>query len=281
MLKNKIFLIIAVLILSATLLTHIYSNEIKEAPLKVHFLDIGQGDAILIETPNKNQILIDTGLNAKVVSEISRVTPFYDKNLDATLITHPDMDHVGGLPYVLDSYNVDYIFHEKLFAESANFQGINKRLGKTISREINQTERIDLGGGLFLEILFPFDDFVTENKNDDSIVAKLTYGDTSFLFTGDVSIDIEEILVDTYGKDLSSDVLKIGHHGSDTSSGEDFIDFVDPSIAVISVGAENDYGHPKEEVLQRLTVREIEVLRTDILGTITIESDGKEVRIKK
>ena len=273
--------ILGVLILFTSYL-FINLNSRDENLLSVYFLDIGQGDSILIETPNDVQVLVDAGLNSKVVERLGQVMPFYDKYIDAILMTHPDADHIGGFPEVLRSYDVEFLIKGNVFSENDISQEINKNINPSNIRSIKRGDKIilDIKHNIFLEILHPSKDFSDAESNDTSIMFRLVYGETEFMFTGDASKSVENFLSSQYKDKLSSDVLKVGHHGSDTSSSDIFIGYVKPKYAVISAGKDNSYGHPHQEVLDRLKNFNVEVLQTKDMGNIIIESDGVEVRIK-
>lgn len=247
--------------------------------LTVAFLDVGQGDAIFIEAPNGNQILLDAGYGKKVLRQLGKVMPFYDRSVDVIIESHPDNDHVGGLPDVLNRYGVSAIIESGVESESpayvttekiAQEKGIRKVLAK-------RGTKINLGDGVILEFLFPDRNPSGWETNDASLIARLTYGNTSFLLTGDSPASMENYLVSLGGKNLDSDILKLGHHGSRTSSTESFLGFVSPQYAVISVGADNRYGHPHTEILDRLKKLEIPFLRTDEQGMVKFKSDGESV----
>lgn len=247
--------------------------------LAVYFLDVGQGDSIFIQAENGNQILIDGGQNKSVLSQLSKVMPFYDRSIDVIIETHPDSDHIGGLVEVLNRYDVGLVMESGVKSDSA----IYKKL-KSIIEQKNITEilgkkgiRINISEGLFLDILFPVGDASEMEANTASIVTKLVYGDTSFLLTGDSPKAIEKYLSSAYKSSLNVDVLKVGHHGSKTSTSEIFIGYTSPEYAIISAGKENRYGHPHQEVLDILGKFEIRVLRTDESGLIKLSSDGRNV----
>jgi competence protein ComEC len=251
--------------------------------LTVAFLDVGQGDAIFIEAPNGNQILIDGGPNKSVLRQLSKVMPFYDRSIDVVIATHPDKDHIGGFPDILERYRVDFIMNSELPGESAAYQEL-LRLTEIKGIKRIKAQRgmvIALDEGVFLKILFPDREEISElESNTSSIAAQLVYGDTEFMLTGDSPKAIEEYLVLLDGEKLSSDVLKVGHHGSKTSTAISFTGLVSPSYAVVSAGANNQYGHPHKEALDTLNQFGATVLSTGDSGTIIFESDGESVIAK-
>ncbi len=248
--------------------------------LTVAFLDIGQGDAIFIEAPNGNQVLIDGGPNQKVLSELSKVMPFYDRSIDVVIATHPDADHIGGLPEVLARYDIDYVFD----SASASDTGVYKEWTSSVEKEnarythVFRGTRILLGENVRLDILYPFPGQISEDANNMSVVAKLIYGKTCFILTGDLERVGEFKLL---GDDISCEVLKIGHHGSKTSTSDAFLAAIAPKFAVIQSGEDNKYGHPNGIVLNKLQAADIAALRNDELGLIKIRSDGERVWLDK
>lgn len=255
----------------------------KARALEVIFFNIGQGDAIFIETPTGQQILIDGGPDLTILEKLAKEMPFYDKSLDLIILTHPDHDHLAGLLEVLKSYKVDNILWTGIIRETAEWEEWMRLI-----KEENAEIKIAKAGQriifpyVFLDILYPFENISGQefkNSNDTSIVARLVFSDNSFLFTGDITKTVERKLV---GQDiyLDSEVLKVAHHGSKTSSSQDFLKVALPKIAVIQVGKNNRYGHPHPEVLANLEKFDIQVLRTDKDGDIKIISDGNSFKLK-
>ena len=187
--------------------------------LTVAFLNVGQGDAILISTPDDQQILIDGGPDSAVLSGLSRVMPFYDRSIDVVVATHPDMDHIGGLIDVLERYNVEFVIDPGAKSDTAVYGGLEKTIAKKGIKKIlaRRGMKVVLQNGAYLLILFPDRDVADMDSNDASIVAKLVYGDTSFLLTGDSPKKIEHYLASIDPNSLNVDVLKAGHHTSSTS----------------------------------------------------------------
>ena len=254
-----------------------------EKVLTVAFLDVGQGDAIFIETPDGVQVLIDGGPDSGVVRELSKQLPFFDKTIDVVLATHSDKDHIGGLIDVLERYQVETIIRTEnkndtevaaLFDTFQNTEGAEVYFARA-------GQQLQIGASTTLLILSPQGDPTDWESNTASIVAQLEYGESTFMLTGDAGVNIEEYLSETYGSLLQSDVLKLGHHGSRTSSGDIFLDTVSPRYAVVSAGAGNSYGHPHKEVVENLDERDIEILQTADLGTIVFKSDGKNIWIEE
>lgn len=254
----------------------------SDRSLTVAFLNVGQGDSILIDTPNNQQILIDGGPNRQVLAEISKVMPFYDRSIDVVIATHPDSDHIGGLPEVLERYDVDFFIEPG--AESTN--AVSKELEKIVEEKkikkvlARRGMKLVISDNAYLLILFPDRDVSRMDTNDASIVAKLVYGNTSFLFTGDSPQKIEKYLISIDSEGLDVDVLKAGHHGSKTSSSESFIGYTSPDYAIISAGKNNRYGHPHQEAIDILEKFGVKILRTDLLGSIILKSDGENILLR-
>ena len=244
----------------------------QKQELKIIFLDVGQGDAILIEQGSK-QILIDGGPDGKKVMEkLGEYVPFWDRNIEVVIATHPDEDHISGLTDVLENYNIGESIDNGVEADTQ----VYKKYKDIIStKNINHIEgkagmEIKLDNNAKLDILSPDG---TQDKNNpkdtniSSIVSKLVYGENSFLFTGDFTTEGEPSLINKQ-IDLNSRVLKIAHHGSKYATSDEFLNAVNPQEAVISVGKNNRYGHPAQEVLDRLGAHKINIKRTDQVGDI-------------
>lgn len=244
--------------------------------LTVAFLDVGQGDAVFIESPNGNHVLIDGGKGRAVLEALGSVMSPWDRSIDVVMATHPDLDHIGGLPNVFARYNVGMFIDPGVQDSGADYRALTAAVQTEGLVPIRGRSgmTLDLGGGAVLEIIFPDRDMDTADPNVGSIVVRLTYGSISFLLTGDSPATVETYLVDRYQSALESTVLKLGHHGSRTSSSEPFLDAVAPQYAVISVGCDNTYGHPHHEVVDRLAARHIDTLNTCTDGTIRFSSDG-------
>lgn len=257
--------------------------ESEQGILRVSFLDVGQGDSTLIESPTGTQVLIDGGVDSRVLTELSNALGFFDKDIDMIIATHPDADHIGGLIDVLMRYDV----HTIVMTENENDTPIADAFQKTVLEEgakviyARKGQVYDLGSGeagsTTLSILFPDHDPTNLESNMSSIVARLSYGESSYLLTGDSPIEIEEYLVRQVGSALTSNVLKVGHHGSRTSTSENFITAVSPIYGIISAGKDNSYGHPHKEVVDRLTEHTVTQKNTADLGSIVSETDGVSI----
>jgi competence protein ComEC len=283
--EKKIFKILGSLLLIIFLLLGftVYSQKDRQN-LEVDFLDVGQGDAILIKTPYEQNILIDGGPNTKVLSQLGRHLAFFDKNLDLVILTHPHSDHVAGLVEVLRRYKVKKVLMTGVVHTSPDYETFLQEIDKQKieSEKADGPKDISLGNDLVLKILYPLTDLSgqkVEELNNSSIVAKLIYQDNSFLLTGDAEELAEQDLINSE-TDLKASVLKIAHHGSKYSTTQNFLDAVKPQFAVISVGKNNDFGHPHLRTLDTLKNNQIEYYRTDLQGTIIFISDGQVIKIK-
>lgn len=257
----------------------------KDGLLKVYFLDVGQGDAMFIESPNGNQVLIDGGPDNQVLSELGKIMPFYDHDIDLIALSHPQEDHAAGLIEVLKKYDVKNILWAEGEYNSPIFGAWQDAVKSENANEIDAIvgKMIDLGSGATITVIYPNDSSIgkfVKNPNDNSVSLMLEYKGNRFLFTGDDEKPIENKLIGERA-DISADVLKVAHHGSNTSTTENFLSEVKPQVAIIEVGAKNTYGHPRKEVLDRLEKNGIKYYRTDIDGTVKIESDGINFKIIK
>lgn len=277
--KNYRLLILLLLILVANVfLFRLYLKDLNERNLTFAMLDVGQGDALFIESPTGTQILFDAGPTRSVLGRLSQVMSPFDKSIDAIVITNPDADHMGGFLDILKTYKVGQVFESGTFKDSKTYQNLKAEISRQNIPEIlaKKGMKLDLGGGVVIDILFPDRDVFDWTPNDGSIVARLSHGETSVMLMGDSTIKTEKIILENNMSELlKSDILKIGHHGSRTSSSADFLQAVAPTHALISNGRDNKYGHPHQETLDTLTQFGAQVFRTDIFGTIIMQSDGK------
>jgi competence protein ComEC len=271
-------LIVLLFIVSAWFIYHIFSNS-NNRYLKVIFLDVGQGDAIYVEAPNGKQMLIDGGPDTKVLPQLAKVMPFGDRSIDILVATHPDSDHIGGLPSVIDDYKIGGVLENGATTDTQIYQNLeNKITSKNIKKIIARTGMkiiLDKEKNIYFEILFPDRDVSNMDSNDGSIVGKLVYGNESFMLTGDATKYTENLIEWNEGHQiLKSNVLKLGHHGSRTSSSVLWLEDVHPDVAIISAGKNNRYGHPHKETLDELSSLRIPFLATYIKGNIIFKTDG-------
>ena len=257
---------------------------LSNSNLEVHFLDIGQGDSIYIRTPDNQDILIDGGPDKNVLSELGKVMPYWDHDIDVMILTHPHSDHVTGLVEVLRRYDVKQIYYTGVLHTAPDYIAWLEEIQKQqIPLNIVQSFfEMDFGNEIVLQFLYP--QYELKNKkvselNNSSIVNKLIYKNTAFLFTGDAEEEQEEELLQM-NLDLSADVFKAGHHGSSSSNSEEFLFTVDPEFVVIQCGENNEFGHPHERVLARFERLGYQVFRNDLDGTVSFYSDGEAVFTK-
>ena len=253
--------------------------------LEVNFFDVGQGDAIFIKDQKLHQVLIDGGPDSTVLEKLGKEIPFWDNTLDLIILTHPEKDHVSGLIEVLKRYKVENILWTGVVRDTAEY----KEWKKLIEEEGAKIFIAKAGQKIYssaknfrAEILYPFESLegkTLEDSNNTSIIIRLVFGENSFLFTGDAYQSAERELIQRE-INIDSDVLKVGHHGSKTSSSEEFIKKVSPEIAVIPTGKDNPYGHPHPEVLETLDKYGIRILRTDLNGDIKILCDSQSLKLK-
>lgn len=256
-----------------------YTTEYKN--FKVHYIDVGQGDCSLVEVDGKF-MLIDAGENGHEQQVINYLHAVGVQRFDYVIVTHQHSDHIGGMPEVLDEFAVDNIIMPRLTEAqtptnstyTAFLKAVKNSGAKVIASKVDAV--YTFGSGSFV-LLGPVTDDA-EDINNMSVFVKVSYGMNTFLFTGDGETEEEKEVLAT-GADLDCDVLHAGHHGSYTSSCKEFLAAATPEICVISCGADNDYGHPHDAALKRIKKHTDEIYRTDICGSIVIQSDGKELSV--
>lgn len=252
----------------------IYATIGLNDELRVSFIDVGQGDSEFIELPNGETMLIDAGTNETGKNVVDYIKSLGYTSINYVVGTHPHEDHIGGLDDVIKTFDIGSIYMPKVTADTKTFEDVldaaeSKNLMiNTAKSGVSIMDTKDLSVKFLAPTLGSY-----ENTNDYSAVVKVVYGDTSYLFTGDAEEFSENLITD----DVNADVLKVGHHGSSTSTSTEFLKKVSPSSAVISCGKGNSYGHPHSETLQKLADMGTAVYRTDELGTIVSVSDGKTI----
>jgi len=283
--QNKFarFLIIGLILANLFLWLAVWNNS-QRRYLEVSFFDVGQGDAALAQLPNGAQILIDGGPSAAVLEKLGQTLPFYDRDIDWVVLSHPERDHLAGLLAVIENYRVRNIIWSGIAKDNAE----SRKWSDLIAREganvviARPGESFALGASpeSILQVLAPESAVSGSGRsaNDQSVAVRLVYGARSFLFTGDATSKEEESVLSVgFG---GTDVLKVAHHGSKTSADEVFMAGILPSAAVISVGAGNSYGHPSRETLDLLGKYDIKTLRTDESGDIVFQTDGNSLFVK-
>ena len=255
-----------------------FGNKTNDSgKLVAHFLDVGQGDSIFIELPNDETMLIDAGENYRGEGIIKYIQSTGHDKIDYLIGTHPHSDHIGSMAYIVRNFDIGEIYMPKVSANTKQFEsllaavkkkGMNVKNGKSGVRVVKD-------GKLSADIIAPI--VIDEsNLNNCSIVLRLTYGDNTFLFTGDAKTGE----MDTVKEDISADVLKVGHHGGKNASTQKLIESISPEIAVISCGKNNEYGHPHKEVLSYLKKVKSSVYRTDRQKTVKVTSNGKDLKVE-
>ncbi|MBU1613235.1 MBL fold metallo-hydrolase, partial [Patescibacteria group bacterium] len=276
--RKKFFATLATsLVLIVGLYFYVQVSEAESKVFKVTFLNVGQGDSALIRFSDGEKMLVDCGVNSKILEKLGEHLPFYDRVIDYLLITHPDSDHYGGCVDVLKRYDVKQVITNSDTKKGDSFWAVWEKyleeenaVHKIISKP--QVWEID---GAKIEFLSPDKSLGLESKyekgNNNSIVFRLVHGSESFLFMGDAELPVEMALINKYCASstveascpqIDADYLKVGHHGSDSSSDEKFLEAVSPATAIISVG-KNSFGHPSFRILKKLERAEAEILRTD------------------
>jgi beta-lactamase superfamily II metal-dependent hydrolase len=268
---RKILSILLVLVLAVSLIS--CQKTTKASSIKIHYIDVGQGDCELIQIEDKN-ILIDAGTSDKKALDYLKSIEI--KKIDYAIATHPHEDHIGSMDDVIKAFDIVNFYAPKATTNTKTFENMVKSLkAKDLKMSVPKIgEEITVGNAI-LTFLAPNGDRY-EDLNNNSIVVKLKYGNNSFIFMGDAE-DISEGEILKKQLDIKADILKIGHHGSRSSTTQEFLDKVNPKYAVISCEKGNDYGHPHKETLTKLNDKNINVFRTDLNGTIIAESDGKEI----
>lgn len=257
------------------LTTQSTSSEIINNSLTVHYIDVDQGDAIFIELPNKQTILIDAGEASKgeiVTKYIKNLN--YDK-IDYLIGTHPHTDHIGGLAYIINNFTIENIYMPKVNSTSKTYENLLNTILQKDLRVITAKSGISILNTeeLSINIIAPTKDY--SNLNNNSAVIKIEYKEKSFLFMGDAETQSENDIT----SDISADVIKIGHHGSDTSSGQSFVNKVKPKYVIVMVGNNNKYDHPKLAIINRWSNIGAKIYRTDLNGSIVVTTDGSSINI--
>ena len=287
---NNTVIVLLLLVMSALWLAVAVRPDNR---LHLYFCDVGQGDAILIRTPQNRQILVDGGRDDQVLNCLSNTLPFYDHTLDLVILTHPHADHVGGLINILRTYQVEKVVFWQISYDSADFREfVDLILQKQIQNStivggdvlaLDQQTRAEFWYPLSreeLEVLdASIDPYDGEDVNDSSIIFRLVCGDFETLLTGDAPEEIQELLLEQ-GLVKESDILKVAHHGSKDGLNERFLEKLGSKLAVISVGENNTFGHPHKETLEELGDAGVEVKRTDQDGMIEVVSDCKDWWVK-
>lgn len=270
---SLLIIVISVFCLSGCRDSNTYVIDSKNK-LEVHYLDVGQGDATLIILPNQEVMLIDAGERSKGVFVREYIENLGIRKIDYLVGTHPHTDHIGGLEEIINNFDIGSIYMPRASSTSKTFESLLNTINKKNLKVKSAKSGVNIidEDNLKIDILAPNSEKYS-SLNNYSAVIKITYKNNKFLFMGDA----EEISEKEIKEDISADVIKVGHHGSNTSSSEKFIAQVKPKYAIISVGDGNKYNHPSKDVLKKLEDIGALVYRTDILGTIIISSDGNNI----
>lgn len=307
MLKDKKIIIVLIIALAVVLLQKldfdlVAKNELgqvegvsqEEGALKVVVLDVGQGDSIFIETPEKKQILIDGGEGQIILKRLDEQMKFNDRQIDIVVLTHSHSDHLSGLVEVLKRYEVSEVWMTGVIHTSSIYlEFLNLIKEKNIPTRIifgcGREEapgcigKIEIENGVNVKILHPLENLSerrVDSLNNSSIVIRLDYKMNKFLLTGDAEVVSEKKILENFEIDeLRADISKVGHHGSSDASSEKFLEATQLKYAIISVGKDNSYGHPSLRTIRRMERMEIEILRTDRVGNIGIISNGEDIEI--
>lgn len=259
--------------------------------LEIAFLDIGQGDATFLTFADGQQMLVDCAIDGRILEALGQVMPFYDRSIDYLVVTHPDQDHYGGCIDVMERFDIGTIVYtgyekEETLFYHAFMDAVSS--SPAVYHQLSEPERWQFGSTT-IDFLYPLTDLQVDEHipgtekvaepNNTSIVMLIDHGDTEILMTGDAEEEVEEFLLREYGTELDVDILKAGHHGSNSSSIEPFVEMTSPSQVVFSAGFENRYGHPTPRVLKRFERQGSTVWRTDLMGDIVVTVTGEHVMI--
>lgn len=265
----------------------VWSNfQFFDGKLHVVFCDVGQGDGIFIRTPEGSDLLMDGGPNNKILDCISRHTPFWDRDIELMLLSHPHQDHFGGEIGVINNYKVKSFISEDLKNITNGYKEFVRLIRDIPTRNVVRGDTADTSDGVKLKVLDPTREYLRKaspngviNGDNASLVTLLSYGNFDVFLTGDAPID--EIIDSLSMVTSSIEVLKVGHHGSKTSTNAEVLRRTNPKLAVISVGKNNRYGHPSPEVLDVLKEHSLKYFRTDEDGEVELVSDGKTFEVRR
>ncbi len=259
-------------ILISALLAYFHFEKLSHGQLHVYFLDIGQGDSILLKTPSDKLILVDGGPDNEILTELNDVLSFFERRIDLMVLTHPHSDHIEGLIPVLEKFDVGAVLITGVSCKNAYYDVFLDKIFDENATIYFADDNSDFyfDDGVFIDVLYPFFEIrgeTFENLNNSSIIMKISYKNHEILLAGDAESKIEDELV-LSGADLDADLFKASHHGSKTANSYDFLKAVTPSCAVISCGTDNDFKHPHEETLEIFSTFGVKVLRTDLDGRV-------------
>lgn len=283
-----VFVLLSVSLISVCLIVSLVSPR----KLRVSFLDVGQGDAIFIQTPSGKNVLIDGGATNVILTRLADEMSYFDHDIDVMIATHPDADHVIGLIPVLEKYDIRTVVVSPALGHTKVFDNLNSNInGEQADVHIARTgDEIDFHDGVIIKVLYPKLNYVANkiDTNDASVSMLVTYGDQSFLLTGDLPSTRENFLISELSSlhprressDSNITVYKAGHHGSKTSNSEQLLSYIHPEYTVISAGKQNKYGHPNIETIERLQKYTKEIISTVDRGTISFATDGRMIEVE-
>ena len=278
--KGVIFILRTIIIILILSIIPFITSCGKEQLLSVHIIDVGQGDSILIKTPDSKNILIDGGDedSEKIIKSYLKKEKI--KKFDMVFASHPDTDHIGSLDYIIDNFQVNSIYMPETTSDNTAFTNL-LRSCNTQNIDINylyKGDYISINDSTLLEVLSP--SYIQDDSNLNSLVLKLNFKDKSFLFTGDSETSNELDILNNFQLD-DVDFLKVAHHGSSSSTNTEFLNKITPDVAAISCGYKNQYGHPHQSTLNNLSDLNIPTYRTDLNGDLVFYSDGETIFTKK
>ncbi len=269
----KYIIVLILFIFTCYLIFQVLSN--KDNKLKIIFLDVGQGDSVLVIAPNGNKVLYDAGPpNGMVSVGLNQFIKYFDSNVDIFITSHPDSDHIGGFNSVLN-YNPNYYIDNHKINFTSDFSDLEKSLMKKNIKRLTAVsgEAIELGSGVNIKILSPDGSVSNLSNNNSSVSILISYGKNQILLTGDMEIDEENNLIRKYGFNLDSVILKAGHHGAKTSTGANLLKATSPKYVIVSADKNNKYGHPNQATIDRIKNEGAEILETSKLGSIVFDCD--------
>lgn len=274
MIKVKLYLLVTLIILNATLIYFVLSIKIYPS---ITFLNVGQGDAILIKDNFLNEVLVDAGPGSLIIQELKKQIPFFDKKIELVIITHPEKDHFAGLFYLIKNFKIEKVLLNGAVKNTKEFKDLILAL-KANNVKLATIEKdtfINLAG-INIKTLWPLNDLVginLVNSNNSGVVNLVESDNNKILLLADVENTVEKFLSDNYSSYIQNSIVKISHHGSKTGSSIEFLQKFSPKEAVISVGKNNPYKHPAQIVLDHLKTLNIKTLRTDLMGSVNLILD--------
>jgi competence protein ComEC len=279
----RVFLLLLFFGAMALVTSGIVPQADKAVPtLTVSFLDVGQGDAILLTTPSRRHILVDGGPDSSVLTRLGETMPFFDHEFDLVIASHNHADHITGLNEVLKRYDVSQLWIPgAIHTTNEYLELLHLVKDKQIPTEVvwqGKEKNIDGVGITVLHPITSMEGQQPDDQHDATIVVRVVFGESEFLLTGDIDEEHEQVMIQS-GVSLASDVLKVAHHGSKSGLALNFLAAVNPQYAVIQVGERNRYGHPAQSILDKLNERNIRILRNDQHGTIRFSTDGQTIQL--